>query len=548
MKLTHLNALIVDDSSIVLSTIRNMLVHIGFSERLISIAKSPRIAMAITSDTTFDVIICDYNFGNTINGKQLFEELKQSKRLKDDGIFILVTGENSALTIRPILELRPDNYLLKPFNRETLKQRITSSLTKKSVLQNIYKAECDNNYEQGLKYCEELIAFHPEYFATIQQFKGSFLSKLKLYEQAKRVYESALDEGSFDWAQAGLANSLANLGRLDEAQCMIESLIDSAPTSTLYQDQAAQVNLISNKVPDAIVHFKLASELTPGNSERELAIANLCLSVNDSKSALAHYQNYIQINRDTFRDTLYMKLNHIRFLLYCASDEVNNQTTLDQVNYLISKIPTEERTELKVDLALIAAHIAMESKQYQKAVTILNTLHDKNDFNAFPVIYHHTWLLDKMSCENEFKVADNRCGMLIIKTANETVISSQMTMSAEMKRRNTEKMEWLKQKNITIKQASSDYKQVLGAYLDIHKRCPMIKNVCMNIVKLLSVIWPDSMGAKQVLSIIQQCDEVITQLYTLDELTKNNYQNYYRKALLACKQADNEAKANFSYM
>ncbi|MEZ9719917.1 response regulator [Vibrio splendidus] len=548
MKLTHLNALIVDDSAIVLSTIRNMLVHIGFSERLISIAKSPRIAMAITSDTTFDVIICDYNFGNTINGKQLFEELKQSKRLKDDGIFILVTGENSALTIRPILELRPDNYLLKPFNRETLKQRITSSLTKKSVLQNIYKAERDNNYEQGLEYCEELIAFHPEYFATIQQFKGSFLSKLKLYEQAKRVYENALDEGSFDWAQAGLANSLANLGRVDEAQCMIESLIDSAPSSTLYQDQAAQVNLISNKVPDAIVHFKLASELTPGNSERELAIANLCLSVNDSKSALAHYQNYIQINRDTFRDNLYMKLNHIRFLLYCSSDEVNNQATLDQVNYLISKIPTEERTELQVDLALIAAHIAMESKQYQKAVTILTTLHDKNDFNAFPVIYHHTWLLDKMSCENEFKVADNRCGMLIIKTANETVISSQMTMCAEMKRRNTEKMEWLKQKNITIKQASSDYKQVLGAYLDIHKRCPMIKNVCMNIVKLLSVIWPDSMGAKQVLSIIQQCDEVITQLYTLDELTKNNYQNYYRKALLACKQADNEAKANFSYM
>ncbi len=548
MKLTHLNALIVDDSAIVLSTIRNMLVHIGFSERLISIAKSPRIAMAFTSDTTFDVIICDYNFGNTINGKQLFEELKQSKRLKDDGIFILVTGENSALTIRPILELRPDNYLLKPFNRETLKQRITSSLTKKSVLQNIYKAERDNNYEQGLEYCEELIAFHPEYFATIQQFKGSFLSKLKLYEQAKRVYENALDEGSFDWAQAGLANSLANLGRLDEAQCMIESLIDSAPSSTLYQDQAAQVNLISNKVPDAIVHFKLASELTPGNSERELAIANLCLSVNDSKSALAHYQNYIQINRDTFRDNLYMKLNHIRFLLYCASDEVNNQATLDQVNYLISKIPTEERTELQVDLALIAAHIAMESKQYQKAVTILTTLHDKNDFNAFPVIYHHTWLLDKMSCENEFKVADNRCAMLIIKTANETVISSQMTMCAEMKRRNTEKMEWLKQKNITIKQASSDYKQVLGAYLDIHKRCPMIKNVCMNIVKLLSVIWPDSMGAKQVLSIIQQCDEVITQLYTLDELTKNNYQNYYRKALLACKQADNEAKANFSYM
>ncbi|MFA0678440.1 response regulator, partial [Vibrio sp. 10N.222.51.A6] len=198
MKLTQLNALIIDDSTIVLSTIRNMLVHIGFSERLIAIAKSPRVAMTITNDTTFDVIICDYNFGNTINGKQLFEELKQANRLKDDGIFILVTGENSALSIRPILELRPDNYLLKPFNRETLKQRITSSLRKKLILQDIYKAERENNYQAGLEHCEGLAAFHPEYFATIQQFRGSFLSKLELYEEAKNVYRKAIDEGSFD--------------------------------------------------------------------------------------------------------------------------------------------------------------------------------------------------------------------------------------------------------------------------------------------------------------------------------------------------------------
>ncbi|MCZ8488249.1 hypothetical protein O9992_15820 [Vibrio lentus] len=63
------------------------------------------------------------------------------------------------------------------------------------------------------------------------------------------------------------------------------------------------------------------------------------------------------------------------------------------------------------------------------------------------------------------------------------------------------------------------------------------------------------MGAKQVITIIQKCDEVITQLYTLDELTKNSYQNYYRKALLACKQADLACQkadevnnASFAYM
>ncbi len=61
-------------------------------------------------------------------------------------------------------------------------------------------------------------------------------------------------------------------------------------------------------------------------------------------------------------------------------------------------------------------------------------------------------------------------------------------------------------------------------------------------------------GAKQVITIIQKCDEDHASIRLMN-WPKNSYQNYYRKALLACKQADLACQkadevnnASFAYM
>ncbi|NOJ07476.1 response regulator [Vibrio splendidus] len=539
MMFNQLKVLVVDDAPIVLSTIRNMLIHIGFSEKYIYIASSPKVAISLVNETPFHVIICDYNFGVGMNGKQLFEELKQTQKLKDDGVFILVTGENSALSIRPIIELRPDNYLLKPFNRETLKLRIMASIRKKKALEEIYKADREHLYRDGLDHCEALSHFHPEYFSTIEQFKGRFLSKLKLFDAAKVVYESMIIRGNFDWAQAGLANSLANLGQLTKANQIISTLIENAPSNTLYRDEAAQVSLISNRIPAAIAHFKLASKLTPGNSDRELAIANLCLSVNDSETALRHYQNYIHFNKETFRDNVSMKLNHIRFLLYSVSDDIKKQEKLEQVNSILSKVKKELTPEIDCDLALIDAHMYFDKKEYKKSIDILSDLHDSNPFTDFSTIYHHAWLLDKMSGEREFGITIQRIGILIVRSESSVIISSQMTMLNELKSHNERKLQWLKAQNIVLEDTQSSHKALLTTYLNIQKRAPLIKKVCMNIVKLLTLAWPSSLGSQQVNAIISECNDIIQQLYTTQELQDMQYSRIYDKAKSMCANIRN---------
>ena len=61
-----------------------MLVKLGFLEVNVLTAKSAKLALDLASNKQFDVIICDFNFGTGMNGKQLFEEFKHLKLLTDE--------------------------------------------------------------------------------------------------------------------------------------------------------------------------------------------------------------------------------------------------------------------------------------------------------------------------------------------------------------------------------------------------------------------------------------------------------------------------------
>ncbi|HIH0843702.1 TPA: response regulator, partial [Vibrio cholerae] len=133
--------LIVDDSTIVLSSLNLMLKNIGFNDNNIKFTSNPKTVAALCKRYDFDIIICDYNFGNNLNGRQVFEELKHYKLIKNKTIFIIITGDSSVQTVRAVIELEPDEYLLKPFNLNDLKLRINNSMRRKIVLNNLVEAD-----------------------------------------------------------------------------------------------------------------------------------------------------------------------------------------------------------------------------------------------------------------------------------------------------------------------------------------------------------------------------------------------------------------------
>lgn len=512
-----------------------MLVKLGFLEVNVLTAKSAKLALDLASNKQFDVIICDFNFGTGMNGKQLFEEFKHLKLLTDESVFVLVTGDNSAATVRPIIELKPDEYLLKPFNAITLKQRLSMAIRRRHKLAGLYAAERLLDAEQGLQLCDEMAPFHPEYYFVIERFRGVFLTILQRHEQAKSVYQSTLAKKDLDWAKVGLANSLANLGQIAEAEKIINQLLIASPNDTQVKTEAAYIKLKDSDIPAAISHLELASQIVPGNSERELIIVNLCLSVEDYAQALARYRLYLEINKDTYRNNDYSKLSLIRVILYQARFATNKAALLEEAKHHLRSVIGTENEAITHEIELIKAHISMELGFYRSAISLLKNLHNKECFQHFYATYHYAWLLNIMSVENEFNQAISWCSQNLGYESNQIIFASKVSMLEGLKSHNEDKKSWLKEQYLMVKNGDLDKVTLLETYLVINETAPLLKTVCLNIIKSLTYVWPRRYGVVQVKEIIQRCDNVVRQLYVEDELLTINYQEYYQSALDKCK-------------
>ena len=529
-----LKVLIIDDASIVVVTIKGMLLRLGFSDRLITYCSSARAAMQLARQEQYDLILCDYNLGRGINGKQVFEEMKHYNLLGEKSVLILITGESSATVVHSIIELKPDDYLLKPFTIILLRERIHSAITRKFALYQLYNVQLNHQYQEGVSLCDDLLPFYPEYQFTIARFKGEFLSRLQLHDQSKSLYEYVLIRKECDWATIGLANSLMNLGDKKSAQTMINKLLSTKPNSTLVRTAAANISLMSNAVPEAIRHFKLASKLVRGNSEREMVIANLCLSVGDYQSALDRYRAYMEINKDTYRNTIFAKINLIRFILYsCFNAEPSLKVArLNEAKKLYSQVTSiRESEKLKSELDLLLAHIALEEKQYAFAISKLNDIHRQMSFNHFYPLHQFAWILNRMNFDSEFARLIPKCTEVIHSDQNEHILSSQMTMLKQIQQTNVDKLEWLESKHKYIQANRMTLNELLKIYIEINQRCPFLQSVCMSIIKLLARRWPKDADYQFIMGIVQQCDIMIRQLMNDDEQEKNNYEQLYHKIL-----------------
>ncbi|CAH8225902.1 response regulator [Vibrio aestuarianus] len=531
---SKLKVLIADDAPIVIASLRSMLLKLGFSDDNVFHTKSPKACIYAASRELFDIFICDYNFGKGLNGKQTFEELKHYKLLKDDAVFILVTAESSAAVVRSIVELKPDEYILKPFNISRLKERISAAICRKRALQRIYSADLQGDAELGLQACDDLEPFHPEYYFIIQKFRGEFLSKLERYDKAKVVYEDTLERKSLDWAKIGLANALKNTGKEYEAAEIINSMLAETPHNPSVRLEAASISLFNKDIPDAIRHLSLASSIVPGNSERELVIANLCLSVGDSAAALEHYKYYVEINKETYRNNTFSRLNFIRMHLYDLRSEEpdKKEKRLLEVKSLLRELYNDEQSgELLNQLELVAAHIAMEENQFAYAVSILNKLYKTKQFHHFYDYYHFTWLLNIMSYDSEFTKAINWCHDSLVKNESEILFESNIALAASLKQAHADKLKWLEEKYLALQDEQLDIETLLNLYMEILNRCPTLRTVCLKVVTILSRYWPQGMGFQQVEKIVERCDNTIRQLMSEEELKKIAYQQLYDSVL-----------------
>jgi two-component system chemotaxis response regulator CheY len=116
--------LVVDDYKTMLRIIRNLLKQLDFNN--VDEATDGAEALKKLREKEYGLVISDWNM-EPMTGLQLVREVRSDKKLKKLP-FIMVTAESKTENVVAAKEAGVSNYIVKPFNAETLKQKIASVL------------------------------------------------------------------------------------------------------------------------------------------------------------------------------------------------------------------------------------------------------------------------------------------------------------------------------------------------------------------------------------------------------------------------------------
>ena len=122
---TSLDVLIVDDYKTMLRIIRNLLKQIGFEN--VDEAADGTEALGKLRTKRYGLVISDWNM-SPMTGLELLQAVRADAKLETIP-FIMITAESKTENVVAAKQAGVSNYIVKPFNAETLQGKIEKVLS-----------------------------------------------------------------------------------------------------------------------------------------------------------------------------------------------------------------------------------------------------------------------------------------------------------------------------------------------------------------------------------------------------------------------------------
>jgi two-component system chemotaxis response regulator CheY len=112
--------LVVDDYQTMIRIIRNLLKQLGFDD--VDDASDGSAALGKLKEKKYGLVISDWNM-EPMTGYELLKEVRADDQLRTTP-FIMVTAESKTENVIAAKKAGVNNYIVKPFNAQTLKSKI----------------------------------------------------------------------------------------------------------------------------------------------------------------------------------------------------------------------------------------------------------------------------------------------------------------------------------------------------------------------------------------------------------------------------------------
>ncbi len=116
----NMKILVVDDFSTMRRIVKNVLKQIGYSN--IDEAEDGADALNKLRSRRYDFVVSDWNMPN-MDGLELLKQIRADENLKSIPV-MMVTAEAEKDKVITAIKAGVNNYIVKPFTAETLKQKM----------------------------------------------------------------------------------------------------------------------------------------------------------------------------------------------------------------------------------------------------------------------------------------------------------------------------------------------------------------------------------------------------------------------------------------
>lgn len=127
---TNINVLVIDDFPTMRRIVKNLLKQLGYEN--VDEAENGAEALKKLKNGNFQMVISDWNMP-VMEGIELLRQVRNDQQLKDIA-FIMVTAEAEKEKVIEAIKSGVDNYIVKPFTGEILKEKIEKVAQKKPIL------------------------------------------------------------------------------------------------------------------------------------------------------------------------------------------------------------------------------------------------------------------------------------------------------------------------------------------------------------------------------------------------------------------------------
>lgn len=280
-KLHAKRVLVIDDLEDMRKQLKLSMRVLGFGK--MDFASSAKEALAKIAETEYDIILCDYNMGESMDGQQLLEYLRVTNRIPATTLFVMITAESTYDKVVTASEYVPDTYVLKPFTGQTLGERLEKLVDRQDVLQPLQSAIDDKNAAKVIAEADKLLRSQ-KYVSEAIKAKGEVLLSKKSFAEAAALYAPLAQRG-MPWAMYGQALATRGMDDVAGTLTQLNALISASPLYLSAYDLQADVLLNKGDARGAFDALKKASDISPNSLHRARVVSRAASQAGDHAAA-----------------------------------------------------------------------------------------------------------------------------------------------------------------------------------------------------------------------------------------------------------------------